>query len=70
MPLNIYACQTVHTCATAIILQSTYGPLITVHTIPKHTANCNFKLTYNCHIHKYAPQIPHMPVTSCTDIRQ
>ena len=59
MSLKKYACHIAYPCATAL-LKSSYRP-------------CKFYLPSCCHIYvhsKNAPQMPHIQITLCTDMRQ
>ena len=52
---------------TAPLIWSIYGPNTTLHR-SKQTTHCNFYLLFYYHIcvrNKDAPQMPHMPFTTC-----
>ena len=74
MLLNKCACDTGHIYPTALLLWSSYRPHITVYTSTKiETTMCNRYSKHYCQIcvrNKYAPQMSHMQISSCSDVRQ
>ena len=75
MPLNKYSFHIIYVCPTALILQSTCRPHINVHTnLQKNPPTFNYQVitiylptTYMPLKYQYTP---HMPISSCADIKQ
>ena len=64
---------TLHICLTALLRWLTYRTYISTHWSPKNQQTVTFNyhvIGYICASHKYAPQIPHMKISSCANMRQ